>query len=232
MKIFLSWSGGKSRELAETLRDWLPDVIQSVEPFVSTQDIATGERSLKILASELETTSFGIVCLTQQNKLTPWITFEAGAMSKLVETSKVTPLLLDLKVSEIIGPLSQFQAVDVGDRDQVFKLIKAIADASPQSNITEGRLSRIFDAFWPRLLERIETLRRSDDETSQDSRSDRDILEELLALARRNDRKAAVAIRISRLIHGVLMQGRNDLRGRSQKSLEGLNILLLATRPE
>jgi hypothetical protein len=189
MKIFLSWSGEKSKALAETLRDWLPDVVQSVEPFVSTQDISIGDRPLSVLASELEATSFGIVCVTQQNKLTPWITFEAGALSKIVDTSKVIPLLLDLKVSDLTGPLSQFQAVDAGDEMQVFKLIKAIAAASPPPPISESRLKRTFDAFWSTLHEAIKELRqqRSED-IEENARSDRDILEELLDLARRNDR--------------------------------------------
>jgi hypothetical protein len=189
LKIFLSWSGGKSRALAEELRDWLPYVVQSVDPFVSTQDISTGARSLNVLASELETASFGIVCLTQQNKLTPWITFEAGAMSKIVNTSKVIPLLLDLRISDLTGPLAQFQAVEAGDKEQIFKMIRAISAVSPQP-LPEDRLKGTFDVFWPRLQERVANLRQPNAEADDhDTRSDRDILEELLALARRNERE-------------------------------------------
>ncbi|MBE0393338.1 hypothetical protein BJQ96_03202 [Flavobacterium sp. PL0002] len=36
MKIFLSWSGNKSKLIAESLKDWLEQVIQSTEPWIST----------------------------------------------------------------------------------------------------------------------------------------------------------------------------------------------------
>jgi hypothetical protein len=44
MKIFLSWSGKQSLLLATELRQWLPRVFQSVEPFLSTDDIEAGEK--------------------------------------------------------------------------------------------------------------------------------------------------------------------------------------------
>ena len=39
MKVFISWSGEKSKKIAEVFRDWLPQVIQAIEPFVSFEDI-------------------------------------------------------------------------------------------------------------------------------------------------------------------------------------------------
>jgi hypothetical protein len=191
MKIFLSWSGDIAKDLAETLRSWLPDVVQSVDPFVSTQDISIGDRPLNVLASELESTSFGIICLTQQNMLTPWITFEAGALSKIVDKGKVIPLLLDLKVSDLTGPLAQFQAINADDEYQMFKLIKSIAAVNPSPSITEDRLKRTFDAFWPILRDKVKELkqRRGGEAEEKTIRSDRALLEELLVLARRNDQE-------------------------------------------
>jgi hypothetical protein len=35
MKVFLSWSGNRSKMLANTLREWLPLVLHYLEPWVS-----------------------------------------------------------------------------------------------------------------------------------------------------------------------------------------------------
>lgn len=35
LKVFISWSGDRSKEMAKALRDWLPMALNYVEPFVS-----------------------------------------------------------------------------------------------------------------------------------------------------------------------------------------------------
>jgi TIR domain len=191
VKVFISWSGDRSKALAEELRDWLPTIVQSLEPFISTQDVPLGGRGLNVLASELQDCSFGIVCLTQENKQGPWIHFEAGALSKVIDTSRVVPLLLDLKVSDLTGPLVQFQAVSIEDRDGVFSLVKALAEHSDPP-IAEARLHRLFDAFWPDLEEKVSYLRDSGNTAqSQEVRSEREILEEILLLTRSAERQLA-----------------------------------------
>jgi hypothetical protein len=54
MKVFISWSGRTSSELAKIFRDWLPSVIQAVKPYYSTDDIAKGMRGNTVIAKELE----------------------------------------------------------------------------------------------------------------------------------------------------------------------------------
>jgi len=189
VKVFISWSGDRSKEIAEELRDWLPTIVQSLEPFVSTQDVPPGGRGLNVLASQLQDCSFGILCLTQENKKEPWIHFEAGALSKVLDASRVVPLLLDLKISDLTGPLVQFQATAIEDRDGVFSVIKSLAlHSSPP--ITESRLQRLFDAFWPELETKISRLKRVDmSKPRKEVRSEREILEEILLLSRNTERQ-------------------------------------------
>jgi ribosomal protein L7/L12 len=189
MKVFISWSGDRSKAIAEELRDWLPTIVQSLEPFVSTQDVPPGGRGLNVLASQLQDCSFGILCLTQENKQEPWIHFEAGALSKVIDVSRVVPLLLDLKVSDLTGPLVQFQAIPIEERSGVFSLIRALADESSPP-LTESRLQRLFDAFWPELETKVSLLKQvSGSKPRQEARSEREILEEILLLSRNTERQ-------------------------------------------
>ena len=112
MKIFISWSGQRSKIVAEALWKWIPKVIQSVKPWISSEDIYAGNRWNQEIATELEQSNFGIICLTPENMNKPWILFEAGALAKTINETLVCPYLINLKSSEIKGPLTQFQSVE------------------------------------------------------------------------------------------------------------------------
>ena len=72
------------------------------------------------------------------------LNFEAGALSKSIEQSKVCPFLVDLKPSDIQNsPILQFQMASAS-KDDVFKLFNSI-----NSNLGDGKLA---EAFWRQLL--------------------------------------------------------------------------------
>ena len=110
MKVFISWSGDLSQQIAEEIRKWLPSVIQVIKPYFTPDDISKGARWSTEISKELEQSTLGIICLTQDNINSAWIMFEAGALSKKLEESKVCPILFGLEPSDIKGPLVQFQA--------------------------------------------------------------------------------------------------------------------------
>lgn len=91
MKVFISWSGEKSKAVAHALREFIPDVIQSVKPWMSDADIRAGECWSNAVAKELQESSFGIICLTADNLMAPWILFEAGALAKTISETYVCP---------------------------------------------------------------------------------------------------------------------------------------------
>lgn len=65
MKVFISWSGDTSHRVAKIFRDWLPSVIQSVSPYVSSEDIDKGSRWSTDIADELDESTYGILCVTK-----------------------------------------------------------------------------------------------------------------------------------------------------------------------
>ena len=83
MKIVISWSGERSKAIAEIFRLWLPCCLQYIEPWMSDSDIPKGKRWALELAGQLAGANFGLVCLTPENLYSPWVNFEAGALSKL-----------------------------------------------------------------------------------------------------------------------------------------------------
>lgn len=168
MKIFISWSGKKSKEAALILRSWLPDVIQNVEPWMSSEDIGAGSRQSRDIEKQLQDSNFGIICLTRDNATAPWVNFEAGAIAKSVENSFVCPYLLDLKSSQIPrGPLNLFQA-KVANRDETWELLQGINNAMESGSLTEEQLARTFDRWWPDLEKALSNLPNDEGEVVKD----------------------------------------------------------------
>lgn len=188
MKVFISWSGDLSKELAEILRDWLPSVIQSIRPFFTPSDIEKGARWSNEISKELEESQIGIFCLTKENLSKPWIMFEAGALSKQIGTSKVCPILFDVDNADIVGPLVQFQTVQFR-QDDIRKLIETLNKSVKDNPLDKKVLDNVFEKWWPDLESNVQKIlekhRESNNNNSKiESRSDREILEEILELSR------------------------------------------------
>ncbi|MFZ0928904.1 MAG: TIR domain-containing protein [Syntrophobacteraceae bacterium] len=185
MKVFISWSGPLSHKIALILHDWLPSVIQAVEPFLSTEDIDKGSRWFNELSKELLDTKFSLVCLTPDNRDAPWILFEVGAAWKASELSRVWTLLTGLSSSDVQGPLAQFQ-VTLNNRDDMWKLVKSINSALEGKALTENKLTKAFDRWWDTFVEQTSKAEAelSEAEAPIQKRQPEDILEEVLTLCR------------------------------------------------
>ncbi|MDX1947941.1 MAG: toll/interleukin-1 receptor domain-containing protein [Pirellulaceae bacterium] len=150
MRVFISWSKQVSREVAEALYDWLPFVIQDVDPWMSKADLEAGVRWGQELSSQLQSNDFGIICLTAQNRLEPWIHFEAGALSKQVATARVIPLLFRMDLTTVPSPLQQFQAV-TADQTGTWSIVRSLYSGLPKSTLSFSSLERTFAKWWPEL---------------------------------------------------------------------------------
>lgn len=174
--------------VAAALKEFLPLVLHYAKPWLSSRDISAGERWAAELGKELEAAQFGILCLTKENLGAPWLLFEAGALSKALTTSFVCPYLLDVDLSDLSGPLSQFQAKK-SDKVSTFELIQAI-NGNATDPVDEQRLPKLFEGFWPEF-ETILNAIPSKQGNEKPVRTTEEILEELVSTVRSNDRRFA-----------------------------------------
>jgi hypothetical protein len=185
MNVFLSWSGSKSQSVALLLQKYLPSIIQSVRPWLSSNDVSAGARWSPEIAANLESSNVGIICLTPDNLNAPWILFEAGAISKLTSAGRAMVLRIGLSPTEITGPLSQFQSVST-NREGIWKLITDINKAGV-SALPESALELCFDGLWGKMEAELQKILDEPTVARVPKRSLEDMLGELLELARRQD---------------------------------------------
>lgn len=192
MKVFISWSGKKSKKIALIFRDWLPTVIQSIKPFVSSEDIEKGARWNTDIAQELKESSFGLICVTKENLESPWLNFEAGALSKTIDNTFVAPFLFDVKPSDLTGsPISQFQSTNFS-REDMKRLVETL-NAASENTLDTPRLDKAFELCYPDLEKSInELIKAKTDEEEKTEVSDYQanniVLEEVLDTVRNTQR--------------------------------------------
>ena len=189
MKVFISWSGQISKALAEALHRWLPLAIQSIDPWLSAEDVAKGARWGAELAHQLEATRFGIICVTPDNLTAPWLLFEAGALSKTTHATFVCPYLFKLESTELTGPLAQFQATPA-NRDGTRRLLQTLNSASGEPPpLSEKKLDITFDQWWPKLDSELQEVAKTSIAPARPARTEQDMLKEILELVRNMNRR-------------------------------------------
>jgi hypothetical protein len=153
-RIFVSWSGERSRSAALGLKSLLLDVLgESLDVFISAH-MDPGVVWVQELGKELEGSDFGILCLTQDNVQSPWLLFEAGAIAKNFGAARVVPYLIDDLV--LTSPLNQFQHVRA-DHQGTLRLLESI-HALREKPTQIDRLHRSFDRWWADLEQTLANL--------------------------------------------------------------------------
>ncbi len=113
ISIFISWSGEKSKQIALLLKKFLETTNDFFRPWVSNADIDAGGDWLQELRENLKKAHFGILVCTQESKDKPWLLYEAGVLSSVLQWKKVVPILVDINEGDLPGPLQCFQAIRI-----------------------------------------------------------------------------------------------------------------------
>jgi len=206
LKVFISWSGPRSRAVAELLNDWTKCVLQATRPWLSTRDIDRGALWFSEIHDQLKDTSVGIVCLTQANRNRPWILFESGALAKGLSSNRVCTFLIDLKPSDLEDPLAQFNHT-LPERSSVWELMRTLNNTLGSNSLDERILTQVFDTYWLQFETRFAKIISDYPESEKrEPRPKEDILAEIL------DNTRSMQSRLRRLEvmqeRGIEMDGR------------------------
>ena len=130
----------------------------------------------------------------KRNSESASINFEAGALSREIETSLVTPFLFNLREAEIEGPLKQFQVV-INEKSDILKLLTSINGKQGENRLEETNLRATFEMWWPKLNEKLESIQNEVGKTpARQTREMPRMVEELLELARMQQREMSALL--------------------------------------
>lgn len=161
MNVFISWSKDYSKAVASVFRKWIKQVLQQTNPFMSESDIDLGTVPLSEIDINLQKANVGIVIVTKENKNSPWINYESGAIATALDgNNKLIPILIGVTIDELgTVPLSKFQAAKEFSQEEMYKLIKSLNEELGDNKLPNDALLETFELWWPRLEEQISEIK-------------------------------------------------------------------------
>jgi TIR domain-containing protein len=155
MKIFLGWSGSRSKALANIVGAFVEALVPGTTIFFSPSDIDKGSKWRGAVAQELQDSDVGLWCLTRRSLKSTWVPFEAGAISKAATPGRVCPLLFGISSTKLPSPLSDFHATEFAKSD-VWRLIKDLLElVKPEPKPDIEKLHNLFDRLWGGLEKEV-----------------------------------------------------------------------------
>nr|WP_218680384.1 toll/interleukin-1 receptor domain-containing protein [Rhodococcus qingshengii] len=191
-KVFISWSGSRSSNIAKVWHELLKDMFERVEPFMSSTDIDAGARGFDDIKAKLDGSSFCIAIVTKETENAPWINFEAGALSKQVSNAhvRIVPCLVGYEnEGDLLGPLKQFQAKML-DRDGIIDILKALSKVVP---IDWSDKAKHFDRLWDEYDEKFQIAQKVSN-SQPAGRREKDMLKEVVSLTRDINEQVATLV--------------------------------------
>lgn len=171
INIFLSWSGGSSREIARVMAEWLANLSPNIQTFVGGDEIEMGSHWLDQVKRTISSCDVAILILTKQNS--PWMNFEAGYLSAKAEEKelKIMPMLFGVAREEIPGPFNIYQSVDFSEQS-IYKVSKSILSILEQDESKTTIIKNLIHSEFPELNAKIASILSRGKETEENIKSD------------------------------------------------------------
>jgi hypothetical protein len=117
----------------------------TADPWMSESDVGKGARWRSEIEQTLEASLAGVIVLTPDNLKSPWLLFEAGALSK--KSQRVYTYLFGLEKNQAHEPLSQFQSTSA-NREDTLIMLKSINLVLGDAGVEEDRMVKAFEQNW------------------------------------------------------------------------------------
>lgn len=180
MKIFLCWSGDRSRACARAMKQCLVDLNQALglegaarfEPFHS-DDIDKGAAWFRAVSLELAQADAAVLVLTPENAGSAWMHFEAGAVvsQMLRHESSAGPDAPPERLFTYLfgfaqgerpsGPLSAYQATEATYEDSraMVRSLLRVAGAPDALPVRPGSEADAFETAWRGFATQLHAIR-------------------------------------------------------------------------
>jgi hypothetical protein len=208
MRVIISWSGDSSHEAALELHKGLPQVLAGVEPWISSEDIASGSGWFAELKEALDGADAAIICVTKANLHSEWMHYEAGAVAAKVTKPFVCPYLLNVAPGDLQGlPLQQYQCRPATE-DGTLKVIRDINRAFGDGRVPDHLIEGNFRSRWPEFKEKLDGIEY---ESAEELAVEHPMLREP---------------ELSDAAKAILVEGKQDKNGRvfMSSTLDGLSV--------
>lgn len=141
------------------------------------------------LTTALATSRIAIVCVTADNRNSPWLLFESGTIAHAFGHNRVIPYLFNVEPVDLTGPLAHFQYVR-SDKNGTFELFRSINDLAPEEiRFGNEKLEHVFEVWWPEIEKALGQIPKTQQATRA---TERDLLEQILEILRPRQREAAI----------------------------------------
>jgi hypothetical protein len=118
----------------------------------------TGMRWRNQIAEHLAVAKIALVRVTAQNKLEPWLHFEAGAISNALGENFVLPILFDTPADSGPGTLAQFQLTQFTSASffSLIRTLNKLRDKPESAHDLRERFDRLWVGFEPEVRSILE----------------------------------------------------------------------------
>jgi len=202
MRVFISWSGNRSRAVAELMDEWIQCVLQAVRLWISSKDIDKGTIWFNEISDTLAETKLGIICLTKDNRSKPWILFEAGALAKGLSSQKVCTFLIDLEPTDVDNPLAQLNHT-MPDKNGLLGLVRTINSSLGDKALQDKVIEQVFETYWPQFEKKFKQALKDNkpEENGTPERTEESMISEVLNTVRSLDKRIRAVENLNIVTH-------------------------------